>query len=183
LTADCETTSSGCSNPMLMAETTYSNGTCATPLSNTMNPIWAADLNTPTTRCFLTEAANVTLDFGGILLPLRSAVVAGEWDATPATAVNEGILRGFVRKVDADATDILSMIGVTGLGGNLWLSTLLPGGRSSTLSLFGFNLTIPACRPANVGAPNYERDVFEGQDGWWFYINYTATRLDDWYTP
>jgi hypothetical protein len=184
VTADCATTTSGCINPQPLAETTYDNGTCFTPLPNTMNPTWAADLNTPSVNCFQTAPVNITLDFDGILLPLFDTVLAGEWNADPATAINLGVMRGYLRKSDADAIDLLPVLNLADTSGNFWLSTLLPGGRSSSLVYSGISRTVNACRGANEGSPNYERDNHATHGvGWWFYINYNATKLNDWYTP
>jgi cysteine-rich repeat protein len=184
LTADCETTTSGCTNPSELTTTTYDNGTCFTPLPNTMNPTWAAALNQPSMSCFQSASTSLTLDFSGIEIPLRDAVLAGEWSGNPATEITKGVIRGFVTSTDAHDTNLLEALGIDLVMGALRFSTLLPGGTSSTLSAFGFSVTIPACRPANTGSPSYERDThaMHGQ-GWWFYLNYTAARVTDWYTP
>jgi hypothetical protein len=182
VTADCAAVDGGCTDPVEQGATTYGNGTCIAPIPNTMNPTWAADLNTPTANCFLSQPTAVTLDFSGILLPLYDAVLGGEWNANPATGVNEGVIRGFVARSDADNINILAALNFDGVSGEIWLSTLLPGGRNGRLTQPTSVDPFPACRAANEGAPNYERDTHgvHGQ-GWWFYINYDAVKLNDWY--
>lgn len=181
--ANCASTTGGCTVDQILAETTYDNGVCFARLPNTMNPTWGADLNEPTVNCFQSSNVSIELSFSGITIPLQNTVVAGEWSGSPVNGVTKGVIRGFVSKAAADAVDIAEAVELGDeISGTLRLSTLLPGGSSSTLNYGGLlSVSIPACRPANTNT--FELDTFNGQQGWWFYLNYTANNLDDWFTP
>lgn len=185
LAADCESVDSGCSDfETIVPNATYDNDDCFTPRPGTTTSPWIDALNEPSNRCFRSSDVSATLEFGGISLPLEEASLAGEWaGGTPATAIENGVLTGFLKKSVADAIDLMDALEIDIGSGSLWLSTLLPGGATSSVSVSApivgsVNVTIAACREANTG--DNERDTHNGEQGWWFYINYDATKLNDW---
>lgn len=179
LSADCEDIASGCSDfQSIVPNATYDNGICFTPRPGTTTAAWIGDLNQPATRCFRSSDVTVSLELSGISLPLEAASLSGEWaGGIPATRIENGVLTGFLKKSVADSIDLIAALALPVEGGNLWLSTLLPGGRSSSVRQI-ISISVPACRPANTNTN--ERDIHEGEEGWWFYINYDASALMDW---
>ena len=72
----------------------------------------------------------------------------------------DGVIRGFLTEATADATVIpLSLP----LVGGKKLSIMLPGGTPTGTK---------NC------ALHDDRDTYNGQEGWWFYVNFTAVRVD-----
>lgn len=108
----------------------------------------------PTNFCFSSDEIALTLDFGSFQLPLEAARIGGEYVGTPATAIADGLLHGFVSESNADS--IMVDFG-TGLQS---LSSALPGGTG-------------ACGPGD------DKDV--GPDsitpGWWFYFVFPAAEV------
>ncbi len=180
LTATCATTSSGCTDPVELASTTYDNGVCHTPIPNTMSTTWGASLNQPSVNCFQSAPKGITLSFSGIDLELLDAVVAGEWVGSPTSGIQKGVIRGFVTQASADSVNLLDSLGISDVSGTMRLSTLLPGGSNSSISMLGISKTFTPCQAANSSSPNWWKDTHNGQPGWWFYINYTANLLSDW---
>lgn len=179
LSADCEDVTSGCSDfETIVPSARYDNDVCFEVRSGTETPNWIADLNQPTTRCFRSEDVSVSLEFSGITIPLEDASLAGEWaGGTPATTIENGVLTGFLRKSVADNINLVDALGLD-VSGTFRLSTLLPGGSASSVSMSIVTINISPCR--SVDADPNSLDVHNEEDGWWFYINYDATKLNDW---
>ncbi len=99
--------------------------------------------------CYVTEPANVTLEFSGIEIPLTAYQQASRYPG--ALILDQGLHKGFISEATAEATMIPP--DVPQIGGQT-LAQLLPGGLDNC-------------------AVTDDRDV--GPDGvtsgWWFYFN------------
>lgn len=130
-----------------------SAGTCLMPLPGTTgSPAYAPGISTPAGPCFVTAARTFTFDNGGTVITLNDAQIAASFVGDPATALANGLLRGFLRESDANQI----MINNAALpGGSVTLSSLLAGGSGS-------------CSTRN------DKDNHKGESGWWFYFNFVA---------
>lgn len=134
--------------------TNVTSGQCLGPVAGTTRPYTPA-ITTPTAPCFVTDAVTVTLNLGGIPVTLRNAQVSASYVGNPATLLANGLLRGFISEADANATIIPASFPIVG---GKPLSSLLAGGMG-------------AC-------PTYsDKDTNNGMSGWWFYLNFPATRV------
>lgn len=127
---------------------------CLAALPGTLRPYTPA-LAVPTTPCFASPTGNLTLDLGGVPVTLRQVALSATFVGTPATELTNGLLRGFISETDADNTILPASLPL--IGGRP-LSSLLPGGTG-------------AC------AAHSDKDVLDGVTGWWFYLNFPATRV------
>jgi len=106
---------------------------------------------TPDGNCFATTAADASLPFGTLSIPLWDTAFAAPWPNTSGST-GDGLMRGFLRESDADQIPI-------DLGGQtVALSSLLPDGNGS-------------CATGVVNGKDVDRD----EPGWWMYLEY---RLD-----
>ena len=111
----------------------------------------------PSGPCFVSPTGQITLTLGGIPVTLRNARVAATFNTTPATALSNGLLIGFLTEADADAT--ISPAGVPLVGGQP-LSRVLPGGTGNCAAVS-------------------DKDNLDGNTpGWWFYLNFPAARVE-----
>jgi cysteine-rich repeat protein len=134
--------------------TNMTAGQCLTFLPGTVRPYTPA-VTSPSGPCFVTSPITVTLTIGGIDIPLQDAQVAATYVGNPATSLTNGLLRGFISEADANATIIPTSFPL--VGGDP-LSSLLAGGAG-------------AC-------PSFsDKDTSSGVMGWWFYLNFPATRV------
>ncbi len=104
--------------------------------------------------CFTDRSGDRLQVLGGIALTLLDAVVAGSYTPASPDRIDSGLLRGFVRELDAEAT--LIPAGTPVIGG-LPLAALLPGGAGNC-------------------AAGDDRDTLDGEPGWWFYLAFEAER-------
>jgi hypothetical protein len=159
--ADCTapeatTTCTRNSSPMTaLSVTSMTSGTCLGPVNGTTSN-YTPGVTSSTSPCFSTASATVTIDLLGIQVPLADARVGGTYNATPATALSNGLLRGFIS--ESDANNIIIPQGTPLVGGQP-LSSLLPGGQNNC-------------------ANGDDRDTGpNGARGWYFYLNYTARQV------
>jgi hypothetical protein len=110
--------------------------------------------------CFSSSATTVTFDLGGIPITLTSARIAATYSGTPATQLLNGLLTGFISETDANNTIIPASFPLVG---GKPLSALLPGGD-------------PPGPDVNC-AGHSDKDTNNGVAGWWFYLNFRATRV------
>ena len=159
--ADClaPTPSAGCVASLNAVATPYvyasgSSGTCLTPIPGTTgSPAYSPAIGTPAAACFVTSARTLAFDNGGTVITLNDAQIAASLTGNPATGLTNGLLRGFLRELDANQI----MITNAALpGGSVTLSSLLPGGQGS-------------CSSRN------DKDTHFGESGWWFYFNFSAS--------
>lgn len=110
----------------------------------------------PVGNCFVSQPVDTEVELlGELRVPLRDSQVAAVFDTDPAQQVSQGLMRGFLLESDAAMLTLPAEIPVIG---GLPLTVVLPGG-SGNCSL------------------QDDRDVHEGQMGWWFYFNFTAERV------
>jgi len=158
--ADClaPTPSAGCVASLTASPTPYvyasASGSCLAPIAGTIgSPAYMPAISTPSAACFVTAAKTLVFDNGGTPITLTSAQIGANFIGNPATALNNGLIRGFLREVDANQV-IISNPALP--GGSVPLSGLLPGGQGS-------------CSARN------DKDTHLGETGWWFYFNFTAS--------
>lgn len=138
----------------------YPSGLCMGALAGTVGPNNSGSYSPPiavsSAPCFTTAARGSGFDGGGLSVPLRAGRSAGSWvgGSTPS-AINNGVLRGFLTEEAANAIVFPPEIPI--LGGRT-LASLLRGGSGSC-------------------ATGDDRDLYEGDLGWWFYFNYQAQRV------
>ncbi|MEZ5465659.1 MAG: hypothetical protein R3F22_10635 [Lysobacteraceae bacterium] len=145
----------------LAGNATFSSiGQCLAAVPGTLNGYLPAVTGSDA-PCFVSTTGTLVLDLGGIPLNLQQAQVAASFDGNPATGLMNGLLRGFISESDADT---LLLPGSFPLVGGEPLSSLLPGGTGNC-------------------ATHDDRDVEQAENGWWFYLNFSATRLDEGGSP
>ncbi len=139
------------STPELRVSYTNSPNSCLGLVPNTTD--WAVTL--PSGPCFTSDPIDLNLNINGVVVPLQDAQIAGSYvgGSTP-TAITDGLVRGFLPEIVAQATFIPPSIPIVG---GLSLANLFPGGLGN-------------CAPGDA------RDTGpDGQtQGWWVYLNYTA---------
>lgn len=113
-------------------------------------------LNQPKGPCFLSDPMHIDISIRGITLALLDARVTATYEGNSATRLTDGILVGFL-PVEA-AQD--AIIPAPSPVGDTPLYDLLKGGG--------------ACESGD------DMDTHDGQEGWWFYLNFTAERADAW---
>ena len=154
----------GTQAPISVTATNSTTMTCLSPIANTTRPYTPAITNT-TMPCFSSGATTVSFDLSGIPITLTSARIAATYSGTPATQLLNGLLIGFISEADANATIIPSSFPIVG---GKPLSLLLPGGD-------------PPGSDKNCSSYS-DKDTNNGVVGWWFYLNFRATRVP-WTSP
>jgi cysteine-rich repeat protein len=163
--ADCTapmastTCSPGTQPPIAVTSTSSTTATCLAPIAGTLRPYTPA-VTSSTLPCFSTGATTVTFDLSGIPITLTDARIASTYSGTPATQLLNGLLIGFISEADANNTIIPASFPLVG---GKPLSTLLPGGNPPG--------------PDQNCASHSDKDTNNGVVGWWFYLNFRATRV------
>ena len=157
VSANCSTTTGACaadgSVPLPSMYTSHAIGQCLSVIGGTTHGYSPAVVQ-PSGPCYVTSPVNVTLNVGGIPVPLQNASIGATY-SDPTHLVN-GLLSGFISETDANNT-ILPM-GIPWVGGHP-LSSVLPGGTGNCA---GFS----------------DKDTINGVVGWQFYLNFAATRVN-----
>jgi cysteine-rich repeat protein len=158
--ADCTspmsttTCTTGMGQTIKATATNMTGGQCLAALAGTTHPYTPAITNA-TAPCFVTNPVTVTINLGGIPITLNDARLAATYVGSPATSLTNGLLMGFISQTDAENTIIPTTFPLVG---GMPLSSLLAGGMN-------------AC-------PTYsDMDTDNGVAGWWFYLNYPATKV------
>jgi hypothetical protein len=119
-------------------------------------------LNQPTAGangCFVTEPITFTLEIilqgAPVVIQLDDTVIAGSFNADPATGINNGVLIGWLPASRAQMIDIHVTDPIT-LDVNL-ADDVLPDGDSC---------------PGHDG-----RDTHNGETGWWFMVNLSGASI------
>lgn len=129
------------------------SGTCLTPLSGTVGaPPYNPAIATPAAPCFVTAPETFVFDNQGTAITLIDAQLSGTLVGSPVTAISNGLLRGFLRESDAN---LIILTNPSNPAQSFPLSSLLAGGTG-------------ACSSRN------DKDIHNGESGWWFYFNYSA---------
>lgn len=153
--------STTCSPGDLTINTTVTNLSaeqCLTFFPGTVKP-YDPPVTSTAAPCFVTEPIALNVSLLGIPFNLQKVQLAGTYNGDPATTVSSGLLRGFLTETIANATTLPNLP----LVGGKPLSEVLPGG-------------------ANNCAPSSDKDMEDGAPGWWFYLNFQATRVS-WKPP
>jgi hypothetical protein len=137
-----------------------SAGLCLAPIAGTVRP-YTTEITNSAAPCFGSPIGTLTLDLGGIPVTLNDAQIAAGFVDTPASALVNGLIKGFVTEADADAA---LLPGTLPLIGGQPLSSVLPGGDP------------PGPNNTNCAAHS-DVDIRNGVRGWWFYLNFTAMRV------
>ena len=128
--------------------------TCLSLLPGTIRP-YMPPIGSAIAPCYRSDRMTLTLELGGLPVPLRDARIAATYFGDPAQGTNNGLLMGFVTVADARATILPASVPL--IGGRS-LESILPGGNSACT---GFS----------------DQDVDGGVAGWWFYFNFIAQRV------
>jgi cysteine-rich repeat protein len=151
--------SPGVEPPISVVATNSTTLTCLTPIAGTTRPYTPA-ITSSTAPCFSTSSTTVTFDLSGIPVTLQDARIAATYSGSPATQLLNGLLIGFISETDANNTIIPASFPL--VGGKA-LSTLLPGGNPPG--------------PDQNCASFSDKDMNGTTPGWWFYLNFRATRV------
>jgi cysteine-rich repeat protein len=138
--------------------------TCLGILTGTVRPYTPAIVTATAgggANCYVANAGTVTFSLAGVNIILHEAQIAGRWVGSPATGITNGLLRGFLTV--ADATAAIIPAGTTGLGAidGHSVASLLRGGAGS-------------CRDAAPAMGDRDTSM-AGDDGWYFYLNFSAS--------
>ncbi len=135
------------------ATTNVDVGLCLEPIAST-----TSGYNPPVPvvqdACLFSAAMDTSASLGDVVLPLLQAQLAFGWNAD-GTQLMPGLNFGFLREIDADNTPLPANLPV--IGGQP-LSSILPGGQGSC-------------------AGGDDRDMLDGESGWWFYLEVTAQQV------
>jgi hypothetical protein len=131
------------------------SGSCLTPVSGTTFANYTPSLLSASAPCFASTPGTLVLNLSGIAISLSDAQVGATWVGVPASAMSNGLLRGFLSESAADAIVLPAQLPLVG---GRPLSALLPGGSG------------------NCSARS-DKDIHQGVTGWWFYFNFTATEV------
>lgn len=127
-------------------------GTCHAPLPGTVRPYTPA-VEPSVGACIAADAEGIDLGLGDIASLLRDPRIGASRRDSPTPGLGSGLLSGFVTEAAANA-----LIVEVPIFGQVPLSSLLPGGSGNCAS-------------------HSDKDTHEGQSGWWFYFNFTASEV------
>ena len=116
--------------------------------------------NTVIGSCFAATLGTFDITLAGVTLPLVDVTLAGHYNDD---VIDNGLLKGFLTETAADAAILPDS--VAQFGGSP-VSDLLLGGAGN------------AC--PNKGD---DRDMNNGESGWWFYVDFTAMDVPLTFTP
>lgn len=139
--------------PQSTTYSTLSSGQCSGVVPGSAS-VYTPAIQVPSAPCFQTAERTIRVDFGGVAVDLIAASSAAAFNASPATQLNNGLIRGFLSESQANNVTITLPI----IGPRV-LSSLLPGGTGS-------------CNNIANG-----KDSYLGQSGWWFYLNSTSAAV------
>jgi hypothetical protein len=143
-------------DPTPATATLAGTGTCLGTLAGTTRPYTPA-ITAASAACFASSTISVTLDLAGVPVTLRDAQYAATFSDSPATALGNGLLRGFISEADAN---LIILPATLPLIGGQTLASLLPGGTGNCAAFS-------------------DKDINLGVVGWWFYLNFPAVRIAD----
>ncbi len=141
-------------DPLMTSFDAIAAGTCLEALPGTTSGYPPAVIG-PTAPCFVTFAETVPFQLGDLTVTLEDVQIAAAFAGDLPTALDSGLIRGFLSETDADALLLPADLPVVG---GQPLSVLLPGGTGSC-------------------ATGDDRDMNDGVSGWWFYFDFEAARV------
>jgi cysteine-rich repeat protein len=152
----------GADPPVSSTATNTATGTtpCLGVIEGTTYGPYTPEVVTPGPACFVSDPETLTINVSGIPIELSDAQIAATYVGSPAGTLVNGLIRGFISEADADATILPADLAL--IGGDP-LSSVLPGGTNNCAS-------------------HSAKDVNNGVTGWWFYLNFSATKVN-WSEP
>ena len=157
--------------PSNIIPTNYNNAgvgfSCLGPIAGTVGPNntgnYIPAVSPVTGPCVVTDVINLRLDLGDdppITIPLDGAQLAARYSGDPATALINGLARGFLSEATADEIILNFPPFLT----NVPFSSLFKGGMGSC--------------PTNDDRDFNPPGDTAGERGWWFYLTFTADPAD-----
>lgn len=149
--------------PVLATATNQAAGSCYTPGAGTLTSRYPGMLNDPVGPCYTGSVPSVTFSLAGTPITLRSVRVSATYSGDQLT---NGVLAGFITFGEARAT----VVDLTTINPTLGMPTLF--------ELLQSNMAGDACNPSGTPGMADDSDDFDGapgKDGWWFYLNFTAS--------
>lgn len=142
------------SQPSSTRLTNRSSGYCFTADRDHLSPAaYSPEPYAVAGPCFATEPVDATLTLGWVDLPLKDVTIGGAYGGT---GLRYGSLRGFLTERDADRLIMPDYLPVVG---GYPLSRMFPGGNGNCAS-------------------HDDRDVHDGERGWWLYVAFYAEPVD-----
>jgi hypothetical protein len=147
---------------------TRATGTCLAPLPGTTGnnppspqfPPYSPAVTSAIGPCLRTGTRGGSVGDVGLALPLVDVQLGATYAPAPTGQLSNGLIRGFLPESVADAIQIPLP---DPPGGTVALSSLLPGGTGFCTGAFG--------------STRNNKDTYNGIPGWWFYFNFSATRV------
>lgn len=147
---------------------TRASGTCLAPIPGSTGnstpspqfPPYSPPVGSSTGPCFRTGTRAGSVGEVGLTLPLVDVQLSATFSPSPTDELSNGLIRGFLPESVANAIQIPLP---DPPGGTVALSSLLPGGTGFCTGAFG--------------STRNNKDTYNGVPGWWFYFNFTATRV------
>ncbi len=149
--------------PVFATATNMASGSCYAPGAGTLTSRYPGMVNDPVGPCYTGSVPSVTFSLAGSPITLRSVRVSATYSGD---RLLNGVLAGFITFGEARATVVD-------------LTTIAPAlGMPTLFELLQSNMAGDACNPGGTPAMADDSDDFDGvagKDGWWFYLNFTAT--------
>jgi len=129
----------------------FPSGPCLEPVVGSTSGYWPSVVS-PGPPCFVTAPSTFVVSLNGLLLPLDTLQIAATPDSDPETMFTDGLIMGFLTEEDADSVVLPEDLPL--IGGDP-ISSILPGG-------------------AGCCASGDDRDTWDGESGWWIYLNFES---------
>ena len=135
-----------------LAYDSQATGTCLAPVPGTTGG-YSPAVAPATGPCFVADATGLDLVLGSITALLREPGIAASRRDNPQPGLSNGLFSGFLTEQAANALELeLPLLGTVPL------SSLLAGGSGNCAS-------------------HSDKDLHEGEPGWWFYFNFSASQV------
>jgi hypothetical protein len=140
-------------NPFATSYMVMQAGTCFEPdPTHLSTENYQPEPGTTTGPCFVGGPTDVEIVTASFTLPLGQALIAAQFADDPANDLVQGTLRGFLSTADAESIILPDDIQMQ--TGAMTIAELLPGGNNNCAG----------------------HDDTDGE-GWWMYVDYTASRV------
>ena len=135
-----------------LAYDSLATGTCLAPLPGSTGG-YSPTVMPATGPCFVADATGLDLVLGSITALLREPGIAASRREHPQPGLTNGLFSGFL--AETAANDLMLELPLIG---TVPLSSLLAGGSGNC-------------------AAHSDKDLHEGEPGWWFYFQFSATQV------
>lgn len=145
------------SKPVIMSRAQNQESDYCLPINEQRgrNPEYTG-LHKPSGPCFVSDYMDINITIRNITLSLTDTRVTAAYTGRPATRLSDGILVGFLSREAAEA----AIVPLPAALGDKPLIDFLKGGG--------------ACGRGD------DSDEHNGEEGWWFYLNFTAQAAEAW---